>query len=158
MKLIYLLLALLCVVPAQAQQEPQEEKMDLLQASYQKRVELLEIQDKLLKSILSIPFEKRVYIYPALFESRNMSKKILTHPQVLMWKGKKPTKIAPQMQEFAKEHLDYMPAQFYPLLDPDGWPKQSKEGDWHAGVDTMLKGTVVTPNEVSQEAFLKGTK
>ena len=104
-----------------------------------------------------MPFEKRVYIYPALFESHNMPKKIVTHPQILVWKGKKPTQIAPQMQEFAKQYLDTMPAKFYPLLDPDGWPKQNKEGDWHR-ITTLIPDTLATPNEEAANALLKETK
>ena len=34
-------------------------------------------------------------------------------------------------EKFANEYLDYMQAKFYPLLDPDVWPKQPKENDWH---------------------------
>ena len=153
-KLLYLIFALLITVPSWAQENTPEE-YDLLQRSYQQRLDVLKIQDDLLQALLKVPFEKRVYIYPALFESRNISKKIVTHPQIIIWKGKKPTRIAPQMQDFAKEHLDYMPAKFYPLLDPDGWPKQSKEGDWH-NVGTMLKDVLVTPNDISVQELTTG--
>lgn len=153
-KLLYLILALLMTLPSLAQENAPEE-YDLLQRSYQQRLDVLKIQDDLLQALLKVPFEKRVYIYPALFESRNISKKIVTHPQIIIWKGKKPTRIAPQMQDFAKEHLDYMPAKFYPLLDPDGWPKQNKEGDWH-NVSTMLKDVLVTPNDISVQELTAG--
>ena len=153
-KLIFVLC--LCFISSAFAQE-KEETYDLLQRSYQQRVDLLKIQDNLLKALLNVPFEKRVYIYPALFESKNMPKKIVTHPQIIVWKGKKPTKIAPQMQEFAKEHLNYMPAKFYPLLDPDGWPKQNKENDWH-NVGDLLSDTIITPNTSGAEALLKEIK
>lgn len=157
MKKLYLLIALLIIVPVHAQEAPKEKTYNLLQRSYQQRVDLLKIQDGILSALLKVPFEKRVYIYPALFESQNMPKKIVTHPQILVWKGKKPTQIAPQMQEFAKQYLDTMPAKFYPLLDPDGWPKQNKEGDWHR-VTTLIPDTLATPNEETVKALLNETK
>ena len=139
-----LLILLLISTPVFAQ-EAEQQKVDLLQKSYQKRVEVLEIQDALLETLLKVPFDKRVYIYPALFEEHSISKKILTHPQILIWKGKKPTKIAPQMQEFAKENLEYLPAKFYPILDPDSWPSENKEGDWHQEVGSLLGDALITP-------------
>ena len=105
-------------------------KVNLFTASQQSRVELVKIQDQLLEQILKIPFEKRAYIYPALFEEETVPKKVLTHPQIAIWKGKKPTRIAPQMQEYADKYLDTMPAQFYPVLDPDNWHRKEKEGWW----------------------------
>ena len=154
-KVFYSSLFLILALPCSAQEAQGE--YDLLERVYQQHLEMLKIDDALLQTLLKVPFEKRVYVYPALFESDLVSKKITTHPQILKWKGKKPTKIAPQMQEFAKKHLDYMPAKFYPLLDPDGWPKQNKENDWH-NVGSMLKDVVVTPNEVSVNEFLSQTK
>ena len=130
------------------------ETFDLLERNYAHQLEVLKIQDDLLKSLLQIPFDKRVYVYPALFESNLTPKKIMTHPQIIIWKGKKPTKIAPQMQEFAKEHLDYMPAKFYPLLDPDVWPTQPKENDWHH-VGHLLKDTIVTPDGSDPKAQIQ---
>ena len=42
-------------------------------------------------------------------------------PQIIVWKGKKPTVIVPQMQAFAEKYLDDLPAVFYYFLDPDYW-------------------------------------
>ena len=156
--ILVLTLTFLTICPALAQQQPPKEEMvDLMFMNYKNRLDLLQLQDSLLQSLLNVPFDKRVYVYPALFESHNIPKKIVTHPQILVWKGKKPTKIAPQLQEFAKEHLDYMPAMFYPLLDPDAWPKQPNKEDWH-NVASMLHGTLVNPNETSADALLQNTK
>lgn len=143
----WLLIILLLASQAIAQ-ENQTKKVDLLQKRYQKHLEMVQMQDNLLETLLKVPFEKRVYIYPALFEAHNVSKKIVTHPQIAIWKGKKPTKIAPQMQEYAKENLEYMPAKFYPLLDPDAWPTQPKEGDWH-NVSNLLGSDLVSPNDAN---------
>ena len=152
-KFFYILICCLPALPCFAQKEGE---YDLLQKSYQQRVELVQMQDNLLHALLQIPFEKRVYVYPALFESQYVSKKITTHPQIRIWKGKKPTKIAPQMQDFAKKHLDYMPAKFYPLLDPDHWPKQNREGDWH-NIENLLKDVIVTPNQAEANQLVNQT-
>ena len=125
----WIYLYLICAMPVFAQTK-NAEKANLLELAHQSRVELVQIQDQLLEQILKIPFEKRPYIYPALFEEETMPKKILTHPQIAIWKGKKPTKIAPQMQEYANKHLDTMAAKFYPIFDPDGWKTPQKESAW----------------------------
>lgn len=155
MKKVILLLALIASVPSIAQEEM--ETFDLLDRHYQSQLEVLEFQENLLKTLLQIPFDKRAYIYPALFESNLMPKKIVTHPQIKIWKGKKPTKIAPQMQNFANEYLNYMPAKFYPLLDPDVWPQQPKENDWHK-IGNMLKDTIVVPGGATQDDLLQQIK
>ena len=129
MKKWLLFITLICAIPVFAQTK-NPEKANLLALAHKSRVELVQIQDKLLEQILKIPFEKRAYIYPALFEEETMPKKVLTHPQIAIWKGKKPTKIAPQMQEYANKHLDTMAAKFYPVLDPDGWQTPQKESAW----------------------------
>ena len=147
----WLLIILLLASQAFAQ-EATEKKVNLLQKSYQKRLELVKMQDQLLETLLKIPFEKRVYIYPALFEAKDVSKKIVTHPQIIVWKGKKPTQIAPQMQEYARENLEYMPAKFYPILDPDAWPKETSEDDWH-NVGNLLGDDLVTPNELAGQVL-----
>ncbi|MBP5344069.1 MAG: hypothetical protein J6Y85_03245 [Alphaproteobacteria bacterium] len=125
----WLFISLILALPAFAQTK-NSEKANLLDLSRQSRIELVQMQDRLLEQILKIPFEKRAYIYPALFEEETMPKKVLTHPQIAIWKGKKPTRIAPQMQEYASKHLDTMAAKFYPVLDPDGWGTPQKESVW----------------------------
>ncbi len=75
--------------------------------------------DEVLAALLAIPYEKRQYFYPYLHEEPYMPHKIKSHPQILAWKGKRPTVIAPQLKEFAQKHLDNLPAAFYYFLDPD---------------------------------------
>ena len=43
-----------------------------------------------------------------------------------------------------------MPAKFYPLLDPDGWPKQPKENDWHQ-VKELLPDVILSPDNLSSD-------
>ncbi len=144
MRHVYLplfVLSLLLVSPSFAEEA---EMIDLQEKIYQQKAGLTKIDDNLLSALLKVPFEKRVYIYPALFESDEISRKITTHPQILPWKGKKPTKIAKRMQEFAKDHLNTMPAKFYPYLDPDNWPQDPQEDDWH-NVSKMIPKTIINP-------------
>ncbi|MBQ8557254.1 MAG: hypothetical protein IJ440_00490 [Alphaproteobacteria bacterium] len=79
--------------------------------------------DYLLENLLKIPYDKRQYFFPAIHEQDLISHKIKSHPQIIVWKAKKPTVIAPIMQEFARKHLDNLPAVFYHFMDPDYWEK-----------------------------------
>lgn len=80
-------------------------------------------QDELLDFLLQIPFEKRQYIFPMLSEKKSIPKKIKTHPDVLVWKGKRPTRIAKRFQN-DPELLEFLPAQFYHFLAPEMWPEE----------------------------------
>lgn len=147
MKKILLLTSLLFVIPCIAQpQTDSNEGLDIYTAVYKQQQDLLKIQNILLEALLKVPFDKRVYVYPALFESQYIAKKIVTHPQIAIWKGKKPTQIAPQMQEYAKENLEFMPAKLYPLLDPDAWPKMPQKEDWR-NIQKMIPEILANPNQ-----------
>jgi hypothetical protein len=80
-------------------------------------------QDELLDFLLKIPFEKRQYIFPMLSEQKDTSKKIKTHPDILVWKNKRPTRIAKRFQN-DPELLEFLPAQFYHFLAPEMWPEE----------------------------------
>ena len=88
------------------------------------RQELVQHQDELLEFLLQIPFEQRQYIFPMVSENKSVSKKIKTHPDVLVWKGKRPTRIAKRFQN-DPELLEFLPAQFYYFLAPEMWPDES---------------------------------
>lgn len=83
--------------------------------------------DLLLNSLLAVPFDKRQYVFPQLHENTGLGKKILSHPEIKIWKGKQPTDIPPNLQAFAKEHLAYLPASYYIFLDPDYWQAHPTE-------------------------------
>lgn len=95
----------------------------IMDISKQKRLELVERQDEMLDFLLQIPFEKRQYIFPMLSEKKSIPKKIKTHPDVLVWKGKRPTRIAKRFQN-DPELLEFLPAQFYNFLAPEMWPDE----------------------------------
>ena len=87
----------------------------------QHQTDLINLQDEMLDFLLQIPFEKRQYIFPMLSEKKSIPKKIKTHPDVLVWKGKRPTRIAKRFQN-DPELLEFLPAQFYNFLAPEMWP------------------------------------
>ena len=89
----------------------------------QNQIKLLAYQDEMLDFLLQIPFEKRQYIFPMLSEKKSIPKKIKTHPDVLVWKGKRPTRIAKRFQN-DPELLEFLPAQFYNFLAPEMWPDE----------------------------------
>lgn len=83
--------------------------------------------DITLNMLLAIPFEQRQYVFPAIMESQALSKKITSHPEIAIFKGKTPTKIPPRLREFATEHLAYLPARYYVFLDPALWKEKPIE-------------------------------
>lgn len=100
---------------------PSAEEIQKEVADYIEQNKELLSDDTLLANLLALPYEKRQYVFPYLHEQPFLSHKIKSHPQIIVWKGKKPTVIAPQMQAFAKKYLDDLPAVFYYFLDPDYW-------------------------------------
>lgn len=92
-----------------------------LQNLFDKHKSYFRSVDYMLDRLLAIPEEKRQYFFPMLHEYRVLPHKITSHPQIIIWKGKKPTVIAPQLQEWAKKHLEALPASLYPYLDPEMW-------------------------------------
>lgn len=83
--------------------------------------------DLILNQLLSIPFEKRQYVFPYIAASR-LSKKVTSHPEVAIWKGKMPTNLPPQLREWAAQNLIYLQPQFYVFLDPALWQEKQTEG------------------------------
>ena len=100
---------------------PSAEEIQKEVADYIEQNKELLADDTLLANLLALPYEKRQYVFPYLHEQPFLSHKIKSHPQIIVWKGKKPTVIAPQMQSFAEKYLDDLPAVFYYFLDPDYW-------------------------------------
>lgn len=77
--------------------------------------------DQRIKLYLQTPYEKRQYVFPMIHAAPFISHKIKTHPEIIIWKNKKPTIIAPQLVEFSKNHLENLSPFFYIYLDPDFW-------------------------------------
>jgi len=103
------------------------------------RAELVKHQDDMLDFLLQIPFEMRQYIFPMLNEKKSVPKKIKTHPDILVWKGKRPTKIAKQFQN-DEELLEFLPAQFYYFLAPEMWPEEGSPQSLESNPNQVLIG------------------
>lgn len=106
-------------------------------------------EDILLKLLLMTPYEKRQYIFPFIHEEPFLSHKLKSHPDVLFWKNKKPTVIAPQLAEFSKKYLNDLPAALYPFLDPDFWkdpPLEQKPQLYAIDLNTQPLSITRTPD------------
>ena len=68
------------------------------------------------------------YVMPMVADMYGVSEKTRMMPGIVEWRRKLPTRIAPQLEEFAKEHLRYLHPVFYPYLMPEAWPEPEKEG------------------------------
>ncbi len=77
--------------------------------------------DQRIELYLKTPYEKRQYIFPMIHAAPFISHKIKSHPEIIIWKNKIPTKIAPQLAEFSKTHLENLSPFYYIYLDPDFW-------------------------------------
>ena len=96
-----------------------------IQEARRLRSELVQKQDEMLELLLQIPFEQRQYMFPLLSAKQSVPKKIKTHPEVLVWKGKKPTRVAERFKN-DKEFLEYLPEEFYYLVSPEAWPSEGQ--------------------------------
>ncbi len=85
--------------------------------------------DAFLASLLKIPFQQRQYVFPAIFESPFIPKKVRTHPEVVIWKGAVPTNIAPQLSDFSKKYLYDLNPRLYILLSPDAYKIPDQENN-----------------------------
>ena len=126
----------LCVLFFIGFSNAQEEKTSSTKAQ-QFRLDLVQKQDELLDLLLQIPFEQRQYIFPLLSAQQSVPKKIKTHPEILVWKGKRPTRIADIFKD-DEELLEYLPEQFYYFLAPEMWEE---------GVDPNMESN---PNQILQ--------
>ncbi|MGN0919995.1 MAG: hypothetical protein ACI4OR_04500 [Alphaproteobacteria bacterium] len=117
-----------------------------LQKARQHRAELVEKQDEMLALLLQVPFEQRQYIFPMLSAKQSIPKKIKTHPQVLVWKGKKPTRIADRFKD-DQELIDYLPEQFYSFLSPDAWGPQLGQNQMELNPNQILQNMIQQKSE-----------
>lgn len=117
--------------------------------------------DYLIKEVQDTPYEYRQYWVPMLHTSRYTSQKVRTHPDVAAWKGKVPTRIAPQLAEWAKENLQYLPPEYYHVLMPEAWP--TKEQIEQAAAQSIQEkmnppNLVENPNSVLKKMDAPRTK
>lgn len=68
--------------------------------------------EQIIESVLQTPFEYRQYTVPQLHESVYTSQKVRTHPDIIIWKGKVPTRIAPQLPRMGERAFGLFTGQF----------------------------------------------
>ena len=131
-------------------------KSPVIERARQHRLELVQKQDELLELLLQIPFEQRQYIFPLLSAKKSVPKKIKTHPEVLAWKGKKPTRIADRFKNDI-ELIQYLPEQFYYLLAPEAWPESESslfENNPHHILQHLVQQTEASQLSVMPEELM----
>ena len=119
-----------------------------IQKARQFRSDLVQKQDELLELLLQIPFEQRQYVFPMLSANQSMPKKIKTHPEVLVWKGKRPTRIADRFKD-DEELLQYLPEQFYYTLAPELWSSENPKS-LESNPNQLLKNMMTSQNNAEQ--------
>lgn len=100
-------------------------------------------EDLILNMLLATPYEKRQYVFPQLHENRALSKKILTHPEIAVWKGKMPTDLPPQLKSYAVKYLPYLPPIYYLYLDPDLWTTKDTDKPQKGSLELSPRNTAI---------------
>lgn len=105
---------------------------DMVELSYPGGVKELrrrqsKMEDDLYELIVSAPKYTYQYFAPFLHTLPYMPERILNIPGIKELKGKFPTRIAPQMREYAKKYGKYMSPYLYVLLMPEAFPSKERE-------------------------------
>jgi hypothetical protein len=79
-------------------------------------------EELLVKMVFSLDPQYHQYIMPMIGRMYGISEKTRMMPGIVEWRRKLPTRIAPQLTEYAKEHLKYLNPVLYPYLMPEAWP------------------------------------
>ncbi len=86
-----------------------------------------QIEENIYRLLKTLPPVVYQYIGPYLHSLPHMSDRILNMPGIKETKGKFPTRIAPQMQDYAKKYGKYMSKYMYILLMPEAWGMIERE-------------------------------
>ena len=106
-------------------------------------------EDLFVQMLFSIPPEYHQYIMPMVADIYGISEKVRMMPGIVEWRRKLPTRIAPQLADFAEKHLRYLNRAFYPYLMPEMWPQKETEGhSHHQFVPQVIK--VNSPEELER--------
>ncbi len=103
-------------------------------------------EDRLVSIIKRVPPEMYQYIGPYMHTVPYMSERILNLPGIKETKGKFPTRIAPQMQDYVKKYGKYMSPQLYILLMPEAWP-QNQPKSIEKTAETKIIDTEADPTK-----------
>ena len=97
------------------------------------------LEDDIYRLILMLPKYVYQYIGPFINEMPYVSDRILNIPGIKETKGKFPTRIAPQMQEYAKKYGKYMSTHLYIYLMPEAWATTTREKSTFKGYNKIIK-------------------
>ncbi|MBE6449794.1 MAG: hypothetical protein E7013_03785 [Alphaproteobacteria bacterium] len=84
-------------------------------------------EELVVQMAFSFPPEYHQYVMPMIATTYGISEKVRMMPGIVEWRRKLPTRIAPQLNEYAKKHLRYLNPAFYPYLMPEAWPPLPNE-------------------------------
>ena len=96
------------------------------------------LEDDIYRLILMLPKYAYQYIGPFIHEMPYVSDRILNIPGIKETKGKFPTRIAPQMQEYAKKYGKYMSTHLYIYLMPEAWAFTEREKETFKGYTKIV--------------------
>lgn len=116
---------------------------EMIETSYPGGLEAMlqaneQLEDDIYRLILMLPEYAYQYIGPFLHEMPYVSERILNIPGIKETKGKFPTRIAPQMQEYAKKYGKYMSTHLYIYLMPEAWNFPEKEKETFKGYNKIV--------------------
>ena len=97
------------------------------------------LEDDIYRLILMLPKYAYQYIGPFIHEMPYVSDRILNIPGIKETKGKFPTRIAPQMKEYAKKYGKYMSTHLYLYLMPEAWATTQREKSTFKGYSKIIK-------------------
>lgn len=97
-----------------------------------------QLEDDLYNLVMMMPKYTYQYFAPFFHTLPYMPERIMNIPEIKELKGKFPTRIAPQMQEYAKKHGKYMSPHLYIFLMPEAWPSQEREKKTFKGFNKII--------------------
>lgn len=117
--------------------------VEMIETSYPGGLEAMvktneKLEDDIYRLILTLPKYAYQYIGPFIHEMPYVSERILNIPGIKETKGKFPTRIAPQMQEYAKKYGKYMSTHLYIYLMPEAWAFPEREKETFKGYDKII--------------------
>ena len=106
--------------------------VEMIETSYPGGLEAMlksneQLGDKIYQLILTLPKYAYQYVGPFIHEMPYVQDRILNIPGIKETKGKFPTRIAPQMQEYAQKYGKYMSTHLYIYLMPEAWATFERE-------------------------------
>ncbi|MBR1777832.1 MAG: hypothetical protein IJ752_04525 [Alphaproteobacteria bacterium] len=117
--------------------------VEMIETSYPGGLEAMvqaneKLEDDIYRLILTLPKYAYQYIGPFIHEMPYVSDRILNIPGIKETKGKFPTRIAPQMQEYAKKYGKYMSTHLYIYLMPEAWALPEREKSTFKGYNKII--------------------